>query len=86
VRYLDEQLGMVQLFSVGWQNEAKLINSFKRSSGSSDITDFRRRVGSVPLEAAGVRGLGGSAPKRRGGSPFSTQRQNFRSAVTIRCW
>jgi hypothetical protein len=35
---------------------------------------------------ASMRGLGGSAPKRRGGSPLSTQRQNLRSAVTMRYW
>ena len=35
---------------------------------------------------ASIRGFGGSTPKRRGGSPLSTQRQNFRSAVTMRCW
>ena len=34
---------------------------------------------------ASMRGLGGSTPNRVGGSPFSTQRQNFRSAVTMRC-
>src|SRR3954451_17344288 len=31
-------------------------------------------------------GRGGSIPNRRGGSPASTQRQNFRSAVSSRCW
>ena len=35
---------------------------------------------------ASMRGLGGSTPNSRGGSPSSTQRQNFRSAVTMRCW
>ena len=29
---------------------------------------------------------GGSTPKRRGVSPLSTQRQNFFSAVSRRCW
>ena len=38
------------------------------------------------IRTASMRGLGGSTPNRVGGSPFSTQRQNFRSAVTIRCW
>jgi len=38
------------------------------------------------IRIASMRGLGGSAPNRPGGSPFSTQRQNFRSAVTMRCW
>jgi len=38
------------------------------------------------MRIASIRGFGGSAPNRAGGSPLSTQRQNFRSAVTIRCW
>ena len=35
---------------------------------------------------AAMRGLGGSIPNKRGGSPLSTQRQNFFSAVSKRCW
>src|SRR5690242_15735682 len=35
---------------------------------------------------ASTLGRGGSMPKRRGGSPVSTQRQNFVSAVSSRCW
>src|SRR6202035_3276571 len=38
------------------------------------------------VRAASIRGLGGSTPNRRGASPFSTQRQNFFSAVSRRCW
>ena len=38
------------------------------------------------MRTASIRGLGGSTPNSRGGSPLSTQRQNFRSAVTMRCW
>ena len=38
------------------------------------------------IRTASSRGFGGSTPKRREGSPLSTQRQNFRSAVTMRCW
>ena len=34
---------------------------------------------------AAIRGFGGSMPKGFGSSPLSTQRQNFRSAVTMRC-
>ena len=37
------------------------------------------------MRTASIRGLGGSTPKSRGGSPLSTQRQNFFSAVTRRC-
>jgi hypothetical protein len=37
-------------------------------------------------EFVSTRGRGGSAPKRRGGSPLSTQRQNFFSAVSSKCW
>src|SRR6266571_7432707 len=37
------------------------------------------------IRTASILGLGGSTPNRRGGSPLSTQRQNFRSAVTMRC-
>ncbi len=35
---------------------------------------------------ASSRGRGGSMPNRRGGSPLWTQRQNFFSAVSSRCW
>src|ERR1700674_5157873 len=38
------------------------------------------------MRIASMRGRGGSAPNRRGGSPLSTQRQNFFSAVSSRCW
>ena len=38
------------------------------------------------IRTASILGFGGSTPNRVGGSPLSTQRQNFRSAVTIRCW
>ena len=38
------------------------------------------------MRIASIRGFGGSTPNSRGGSPLSTQRQNFRSAVTMRCW
>jgi hypothetical protein len=34
------------------------------------------------IRTASIRGFGGSTPNNVGGSPFSTQRQNFRSAVT----
>jgi hypothetical protein len=35
------------------------------------------------IRTPSMRGLGGSTPNSRGGSPFSTQHQNFRSAVTM---
>ena len=38
------------------------------------------------IRTASIRGRGGSTPNRRGGSPVSTQRQNFFSAVSRRCW
>ena len=38
------------------------------------------------MRTASMRGFGGSTPNRAGGSPLSTQRQNLRSAVTMRCW
>src|SRR6516165_6458514 len=38
------------------------------------------------IRTASILGFGGSTPKTRGDSPLSTQRQNLRSAVTIRCW
>ena len=38
------------------------------------------------IRTASIFGRGGSIPNRRGGSPFSTQRQNFLSAVSSRCW
>src|SRR5262249_45052762 len=38
------------------------------------------------IRTASTRARGGSAPKRRGVSPLSTQRQNFFSAVRRRCW
>ncbi len=34
------------------------------------------------IRTASIRGRGGSTPNRRGGSPNSTQRQNFFSAVS----
>ena len=37
------------------------------------------------IRTASIRGRGGSTPNRRGGSPLSTQRQNFFSAVNRRC-
>ena len=37
------------------------------------------------MRTASIRGFGGSTPNRAGGSPLSTQRQNLRSAVTMRC-
>src|ERR1700738_4047301 len=37
------------------------------------------------IRTASMRARGGSTPKRRGGSPLSTQRQNFFSAVSRRC-
>ena len=37
------------------------------------------------MRTASIRGLGGSTPNSRGDSPLSTQRQNLRSAVTMRC-
>ena len=36
------------------------------------------------MRIASMRGFGGSTPNSRGVSPLSTQRQNFRSAVTMR--
>ncbi len=38
------------------------------------------------IRTASMRGRGGSTPNRGGGSPLSTQRQNFLSAVSRRCW
>ena len=38
------------------------------------------------VQTTSILGFGGSTPNRRGGSLLPTQRQNFRSAVTIRCW
>ena len=37
------------------------------------------------IRIAAIRGRDGSTPNRRGGSPLSTQRQNFFSAVSKRC-
>jgi hypothetical protein len=38
------------------------------------------------MRTASFRTFGGSAKKRRGGSPDSTERQTFFSAVSRRCW
>src|ERR1700737_1577673 len=38
------------------------------------------------MRTASSRGRGGSTPNRRGVSPLTTQRQNFFSAVSNRCW
>ena len=37
------------------------------------------------IRTASISGFGGSTPNNVGASPFSTQRQNLRSAVTMRC-
>ena len=37
------------------------------------------------IRIASIRGFGGSTPNSLGVSPFSTHRQNLRSAVTMRC-
>lgn len=71
-RHLHGQSDVVQPFSVGWRNEPKLINSFKRSSSCSDVTDFRRRFGQCHWRRPARGCLDGSVPKRRGGSPFCT--------------
>ena len=38
------------------------------------------------IRTASMRACGGSTQKREGGSPLCTQRQNFFSAVSRRCW
>ena len=44
----------------------------------------RHWTNSCQIRTASMRARGGSTPKRRGGSPLSTQRQNFFSAVNRR--
>ena len=54
----------------------------KKTPANSD-QEFEEVIST--MRTALMRGFGGSTPKRVGGSPLSTHRQNFRSAVTIRC-
>ena len=59
--------------------------------GRSGPREFRDSAQALELvistmRIASSRTFGGSTPKSWGRSPLSTQRQNFRSAVTIRCW
>ena len=56
----------------GFQNEAKALQP-----------EFDALMSII--RTASILGLGGSTPNKRGRSPFSTQCQNLRSAVTIRC-
>ena len=59
-----------------------------RVGSSKRAGEFRPGIGGAHIDSCGppaMRGFGGSTPNRVGGSPFSTHRQNFRSAVTMRC-
>ena len=58
-----------------------------RPCPGKDAGEFGPGIGALisTMRTASILGFGGSTPNSWGGSPFSTQRQNFRSAVTIRC-
>ena len=55
-----------------------------RNSPANSAQEFEALMSTI--RTASIRGRGGSTPNRRGGSPLSTSRQNFLSAVTMRCW
>ena len=55
-----------------------------RKSPANSAQEFDELISTT--RTASMRGRGGSTPNRRGGSPLSTQRQNFFSAVNRRCW
>ena len=69
------RLGVLML-KVGLSGAPKDAGEFRPGIRRAHVDDPHR------LDA----GARGSAPKRRGGSPLSTQRQNFFSAVSRRCW
>ena len=55
-----------------------------RNTPANSAQEFELPISTI--RTASMRGRGGSTPNRRGGSPLSTQRQNFFSAVIKRCW
>ena len=59
-------------------------NAVLRNKSANSAQEFDALMSTI--RTASIRGFGGSTPKTQGGSPLSTQRQNFRSAVTMRCW
>ena len=63
------------------------VLEISRTGPGKDPGELRPSIGGAHVDDANasIRGFGGSMPNRRGGSPLSTQRQNFRSAVMIRC-
>jgi hypothetical protein len=74
----------------------KLFNSALAASCSRKAERVRQKMPAnsaqefEPListtRTASMRTRGGSTKRSRGGSPVSTQRQNFFSAVSSRCW
>ena len=67
-------------FERSWSGKAYRV---LRNKSANSAQEFELLISTI--RTASILGFGGSTPKRRGGSPLSTQRQNFRSAVTIRC-
>jgi hypothetical protein len=56
----------------------------RRKTLANSAQEFEELMSTMRM--ASIRTRGGSARNRRGGSPNSTQRQNFFSAVRRRCW
>ena len=82
----DSFLGVLRqnAFSSGldrsWSRNACHVLRNRPANSGQEFEALMSTIGT-----ASMRGLGGSTLKRRGGSPRSTQSQNFRSAVTMRC-
>ena len=74
-----------QLLQVGLGNLMLLVG---RAGPAKDGCKFRPGIGGTHIDDSNrfQAGVGGLDPKSRGTSPFTTQRQNFFSAVTRRCW
>ena len=67
--------------------EYAMVDEKGRMGASERGGKLRPSIGRAHINDSDTfRGFGGSMPNKLGGSPFSTQRQNVRSAVTIRCW
>ena len=76
LRHQALELGLgLFVFEMGRPGPGKDAGEFRPGIGGAHVDDADR------LDAR----LGGSTPNRRGGSPLSTQRQNFLSAVMMRC-
>ena len=81
-----------RLLGILWHKALKLalglfVLKMRRSVRENTAANSAQALEEVisTIRTASIRGFGGSTANNVGGSPFSTQRQNFRSAVTTRC-